>query len=617
MKKQLFAAFALLTAAACQSEPVEIVSIDSEEITTIHAVCSLDDESTKTVRQDDGKVFWSPGEEISVFQGHLLDGGAKFTSTNTAVQATADFKGVLPSSSGNYWALYPYDQEAFCSNGNYVVTHSSIEQTAVAGSFPDDLYISIARSATTDMVFKHPLGGIKFSVVTSGIKKITMISNGGEDIFGDTMALDFDSDNNPFVGACWNPSDKISLVPADGGTFIPGEAYYFITIPVTMYSGFSLLMERNDGTVYTRSVDKSVTVSRASFRTLMEADKGSTWSKPVLTYSPDNINISAYGGTCSITVTYMGNYHLDVSGAPWITEDGTEGDPKFGCKHYFRVAANTGVERQGVITVCDENNCYPIIVTQGNGTSLKTITHHSLGMRFTATWCGHCPKMNEAFSSVKSSLENKFEIVNFHALNSNLPFSDSNPIMNQYQISGFPTGIVDGRVNIPNYTNPEYTAQVVKNAINETESTYPAQTSAGISSTLSGRHIDVNAKVYLAEPGDYKITVLLLESGVVAYQADFTNGAQNNYVHNYLARMTLSSSILGDSFSSGTGDTTKEFNYSADIPESYNTANMSVLVYIQRPFGSQKVIQSDNYGDWYIDNCRSASVGASVEPEVQ
>ena len=49
---------------------------------------------------------------------------------------------------------------------------------------------------------------------------------------------------------------------------------------------------------------------------------------------------------------------------------------------------NNGEERSSVMIVCDDKNCYPVVVTQGDGSKLKKVTHHSLGMRFTATWCG-------------------------------------------------------------------------------------------------------------------------------------------------------------------------------------------------------------------------------------
>ena len=618
MKKIVLSAFAAFALIGCNTGQIEEPVVPSEEREMVfHAVCGADDAGTRTVRQEDGKVFWSPGEKISIFQGNQDEGGAMFTSTNTTDAQYADFKGTLSGQSGDYWALYPYNVESWCYDGSYVVTTFTNQQKAVAGSFPDNLYIALARSGTTDLSFKHPLGGIKFSVLSSGIKRATLKAIGGESLAGSLMALDFDNNGKAFVGACWYPWDYIELTPEDGGTFVPGEAYYFVTVPVTMAKGFYILFEKQDGTVFTRTVDKSVTVSRATFRTLMEADKGATWATPTLNYSPSAISVSSAGGTFSIDVSYPGNYHVDVAGCDWITSAGTEGDARFLCHHYFKASPNTGGQRMGVITVCDESNCYPVIVTQSSGEGAKNIVHHSLGMRFTATWCGWCPVMNSFFAAAKSNLGDKFYIVNLHTSSSNLAYQDVAPLLNQYVITGYPTGIVDGRALIENYTDESYGASVVASAVQETEDLYPVMTSAGISSTLNGRTLNVKVKVFARDAGEYKLTAMLLESGIIGYQADFVNGAHSNYVHDNIARMTLTGSSAGDTFTASTANSTMEFNYSVNVPSSYNLDNMSVLVYVQNKFGQQKRVQSDNYGDWYIDNCRLAPLGAALEPEVQ
>jgi hypothetical protein len=45
--------------------------------------------------------------------------------------------------------------------------------------------------------------------------------------------------------------------------------------------------------------------------------------------------------------------------------------------------------------------------------------------------------------------------------------------------------------------------------------------------------------------------------------------------------------------------------------------NLEILVYVQRPFGSQPVIQSGNYGDYYVDNCVSLPVGKAAIPDLK
>ena len=74
MKKySLFALFALMTAASCTVEPVEefvpampVEAVEGGEF-IIHAGFAGD---TRTAIQQDGKVFWLPGETIGVVGEH-------------------------------------------------------------------------------------------------------------------------------------------------------------------------------------------------------------------------------------------------------------------------------------------------------------------------------------------------------------------------------------------------------------------------------------------------------------------------------------------------------------------------------------------------------------------
>ena len=125
----------------------------------------------------------------------------------------------------------------------------------------------------------------------------------------------------------------------------------------------------------------------------------------------------------------------------------------------FRVAANTvPSERTGMIQFCAGTNCYSVEVRQEAGTQdvdedlfNKTFYHRSLGMRFTADWCGYCPNMSAAFSTVQEQLPDKFEVINLHGGGSGLSFSSTGVLESQYGISGYPSGIVDGRTEVANY----------------------------------------------------------------------------------------------------------------------------------------------------------------------
>ena len=528
MKKYLLPALATLSlmAVACNKQTPDVDTLGEEEVEFIYYAdydLQEGEDGTRTVRQEDGKVWWSPCESIAVIKSNASQTAApaKFTASNDAPAAKTYFAGTRPGTSGTYWGIYPYSDQIWVYNSSLIVVPFTNEQTAIPGSFPDGLYIAGARTASTIMHFTHPLGGVKFSMESDNVVKAYLASNGGEAIASDLLLLGYSSAKTK-VSDYNIPYNYIELTPEDG-TFIPGEAYYFVTMPATLESGLSIYLVRDDGSVLVRSVNQSVTISRASFRTLMDADAGCEWATPNLKYTYDEGTVRAAGDVFNVYVNYWGEYTVHVDDeCDWIHPMGTSGDPRFGkgCTHAFKVDQNTGEERSAVISVCYGNNCYPVLVNQADGAGTKMLTHHSLGMRFTATWCGYCPNMNESFKLAKEQLGDKFEIVNLHGGNSDLEFGPTNTLANLYKVSGYPTGIIDGRRLIQNYAS-SYAASLIVDAVNETELYYPTMSSTGISSSLDGSALSVDLDVFIQQPGKYKLTVLLLENGIVNPQEDY------------------------------------------------------------------------------------------------
>lgn len=238
----------------------------------------------------------------------------------------------------------------------------------------------------------------------------------------------------------------------------------------------------------------------------------------------------------------------------------------------------------------------------------KEFWHKSLGMRFTATWCGYCPMMATSFASAISQYPNRIELLNLHPTSSNLGFNGTSKLENIFKITSFPTGMIDYRSSIANYSNSNYTTKVILNAVKETESNYPVKTGISFSSSVSGNTLNLNVKLYIKEKGDYKVTAVLLEDNIIGYQ----NGGGDSYNHSSIARVALSD-ITGDTFSTTADNKTVEKNYSVTIPSSYNKDNLKILVYVLKQYGSQPIIRTANYGDYYVDNATSAAIGTTQD----
>lgn len=618
MRKYAFfaAAAAALLAVSCSVEPVDVQVDPADEgvLTYLEAGFDGEDGETRTVRQGNGKVFWSPGDEIAVLRG--TSGKSRFTATNTEPAARTVFSGTMPSGSSSYWAVYPYSDDVYF-DGSYVVCTLPGEQDAVAGSFADGLFFSAvyARNSATSLTFIHQCGGVKFSVTQPGIKKVTLIPADADvypaGLFGIYAAS---ATSRPYIRVVGYPeymSGTIDLLAPEGETLQVGAAYHFVTIPVTFNGGFSLIFEKEDGTVAVRNVRKDVTVQAGHFATLMEADKGLSF-EDFFRFSPESVSVDAQGGMFAIEVQGTYDYHID-SYSDWIREASASGNVLAGRRHTYYAAQNTGQERTGMLSVCYGDNCYPVLVTQSAAGELDFIPHHALGMRFTATWCQYCPIMDETFHKARNMMGNAFEYVCIYANSGNYGFAGSDGLTTFYQLGGYPSGILDGRINLPNYNSTDYGAEVISQTAAETMKTYGTVTSLGIESSLSGRNLSVKVDVKALYKEDYKLTVFLCENGIVGNQQNGPTVVPD-FNHSRVTRMSLTS-YTGDAFEGPEAGGVKSFNYSVEVPTNYNLDNMEIVAFVQRSFGARPVIQSASYGDWYVDNARAAALGETVTPE--
>ncbi len=321
--------------------------------------------------------------------------------------------------------------------------------------------------------------------------------------------------------------------------------------------------------------------------------------------SPKNVSLSMNGGEFKVTVVSTIGYKLSSVPA-WIKEVKVDEDKATHTfVHTFKAEANTVEEsRTAPIVFCnDKQVCIPVAVTQAAYANWEeeAFYHRSVAMRFTATWCTFCPIMAETIKRIQNEMPGKLEHISIHTSGSDLYFNKSLALESQYLVNQYPTGIVDGRVNV--YGHPEF-----MEAIEQSQSIYPAASGISFTSSVSDNKITVDGTVYLKKAETYKVTVLAVEDNIVSPQV----GAEDDYVHSGVARLAFSD-ILGDVFTVQSDNSTKDFSYTATVPNRYNKDNMRIVVYVQRQFGSQERIQSGNYGDYYIDNCASGALGTTVE----
>lgn len=640
MKKQLLTALTLMLAAAtsCKTDVADAPVMGEEFI--ISAVCG--DSDSRVERDGAGKMYWSPGDEIGVF---LYDGTSsvdrneRFAAMLDAPARSAQFCAVVPdgwdpaeyyASLNEYWsneglnhiAVYPYlaGRGGSCSGGKFttLVWFPSVQQ-GIPGTFDPACWVSLAWSQNDQFSFSHPFSGIKFSVVSENISKVTVTC--GEEYKHDNFGSAKEYVSIAPDGTLGVTSSATAEYPfyqslelhAQGGTFIPGEAYYFVIPPTSLEKGISFQFEKTDGSVAKRSVNppknQYITFKSGVFKTLMEADSGCEWKTDAPDVSPTAIEVSKYGGEVSFDVKCGAAYTVSCED-DWLMDMGGEGDPVGDkCTHTFVVKRNYGTARVATVNVTSEGGTVPVSVTQAAGEPLPdypSIVRRHLILATMSTTCnsGANPfPLKEA----KAKYGDLFEYVSI--------FDDASNVGNecltehtQYKIS-YPDYyyFFDGRRQVKGRMELIPTFSV------ESDGVYPVQTSIGLSSSVEGNNLSVDLSVYAYTAQYYKIAVYVTVN--VKY-IDGNNATPFNHYNVTQYKLNDDNgNTAGKQYSLSKG--LNDIHLSRTLPKAVDGASYSILAYVLAPFEPQPVLRDGDYrGAYYVDNCRLVPVGASVDPEV-
>lgn len=334
------------------------------------------------------------------------------------------------------------------------------------------------------------------------------------------------------------------------------------------------------------------------------------------------MHVSASGGILPIPINTNQSFNVSC-GQEWIVPSPSQGKRP----EYVVVAVEpnlTGASRTSEIVISCDMADVTVTVTQDAAEGAlaqwteKSFASRSLAMRFTATWCGYCPMMGKAFDSAKEQMGDALELVSLHGSQSDLEFSGTNQLGRRFGIGGYPTGVVDARASIQNYSSYDYTASLVEQVAQETKKSYPTVSGIAVDSYISGTELTVFVPIYFHKSGSYRVSVLLLEDGIVGYQ----NGGGSSYTHNDVARYALTS-MSGDSVKIESDNTVWSNVYTAKVSTAWNPDKLKVLVYVERAYGDLPVVTEVSGAEYYkdsdnfIDNCRAVKVGKAADVELK
>ena len=257
----LMAAVAIMT--ACLEKEEDFLSIQPKQpearkditITAIH------DPATRTGVQDGGtSVLWSVGDKLRVFNGRE---DAEFLSQNTEPVRIADFHGELEYFPGDtLFAVYPWRKDASFDGESLSVTLPYYQQ-GVAGSFADDMNLSVATSTTMNMAFYNVCGGVRFTVSRDDICRVALQGIGAEALAG-KLKIQFEG-GRPCVKSIEDEANRVVLVPSDRETFEPGKWYYIVMAPVTLSLGVQVYFYTLDDKTGIAESENPLTITRSVF----------------------------------------------------------------------------------------------------------------------------------------------------------------------------------------------------------------------------------------------------------------------------------------------------------------------------------------------------------------
>ncbi len=267
----------------------------------------------------------------------------------------------------------------------------------------------------------------------------------------------------------------------------------------------------------------------------------------------------------------------------------------------FEVDANpTEIEREGEIVFSDGNGNSEVVTVSQSG--IRPIIENWMAQSFAkksllaitcATWCGNCPRLLRASEEVQGTRPGTLEVAVLHSPTSALAFSGTASIMSQYGSTAIPTGFF-------NFSERATSSSDLYSLVAE-QQLIPAKTGIDVHSVIDNGVAHIETRVFVKSGGNYKVSVWLLEDGVIGYQSDYVNGASDSFAHNDTVFASVTT-LLGEPFVATSGEVVSR-EYNAAISSHRKLDNIRVLVFVWA---------QDSESVYSIDNCASVPLGVDL-----
>lgn len=294
-------AAAALISAACGNEDF-LENPGNEAAKPVPMTFTADVPQTRTQLAAGNEVHWTEGDQIALWDGSgayqkLMVDAASIDGSK------ATFSG--PATPGaDYTAFYPLIAVE-SMNAKSVTFNLPAEQTAVAGTFANQLAPSLARATggSTNLVFDNLCALVKFTAGADMAGEGTLTLVGGNATEALAGKLTCNTADGTLTAT--EAATRITLK----GTFESGQAYYFVVMPGTLADGFSLLYEDSKSKLYRKATGNPAplqaghilnlgTLALTGFEPAITTGM-SDFSSPIGTPHPD--------GTSTLSESELGN----------------------------------------------------------------------------------------------------------------------------------------------------------------------------------------------------------------------------------------------------------------------------------------------------------------------
>ena len=318
MKKRfVFGILAAFVVCSCQVEEINETAKEStlEVIKEAKVFTAIIDDTTtpetRTSLDAEGNVLWKQGDQVSIFAGSTINEQYQVTDasdgkTAASLNKVSDPGFVAGTDIDHNVAFYPYVSTAAIakSASSYVISDITLPatQTYAKGSFGNGAFPMAAVTGSTgdmNLKFKNVLGGLKLQLKgTASIASISITGNNNEILYG-AAELTVANGDTPSINLT-DASAKTVTLDCGAGVALDSETatpFIIALPPITMASGFTVIVTDTEGKQMEIKTTKSQTITRSSLLKM-----------PVVVYVgaaviPDgcvDLGLSVYWASCNL-----------------------------------------------------------------------------------------------------------------------------------------------------------------------------------------------------------------------------------------------------------------------------------------------------------------------------